>query len=81
MTKPTPPPRDNDARDQDRPVNLPNAADHRPDGGADGSNTAPVNAVEDAPKDPHQNHDAKLPNPSQIQKQQRSPNMNTEKNK
>lgn len=73
-------PRDEDARDQDKPLNLPNAADHRPDaaGGPD---------LESPPKDPvsaegyvaqgkNQNDSAKEPNPALLQKQQRSQGMN-----
>lgn len=63
-------PRDEDARDQDRPLNLPNAADHRPDAGSaepgDGADAGAGN----------QNDSAKEPNPAIILKQQRSQGLN-----
>lgn len=57
-------------RDQDKPIDVDNAADHRPpeagDAGADERHGEAEN----------QNPDAKQPNPSQIHKQQRSQGMN-----
>jgi hypothetical protein len=73
-------PRDEHPKDQDKPVNVDNAADHRPDHGGGPDLTSP-------PKDPvkakgptargrNQNDGAKLPDQSLIQKQQRSQGMN-----
>lgn len=63
-------PRDEDARDQDKPLNLANAADHRPDTGSaepdDGANDGAGN----------QNDSVKEPNPALLQEQQRSQGMN-----
>jgi hypothetical protein len=58
--------------DQDKPVDVDNAADHRPESaGAPGwQNESPGEMGTD------QNPDAKLPPPAQIQKQQRGPGMN-----
>jgi hypothetical protein len=79
MTNESHPPRDEDSGDPDMPIKRDTAADHRPDLGADGSHRAAAKSEDHDAH--HQNPDAKLPNPAQLQKQQRSPNMNTEKNK
>ena len=58
--------------DQDKPVDVDNAADHRPE-----SAGAPAWQNESqGEKGTDQNPDAKLPPPAQLQKQQRSPGMN-----
>ncbi|PKQ27013.1 MAG: hypothetical protein CVT64_00755 [Actinobacteria bacterium HGW-Actinobacteria-4] len=69
-------PKDQNPADRDMPIKRPTAADHRPDQGDDGTGKHAHHGEVH-----NQNLDAKLPNPAQLQKQQRSPNMNTEKNK
>lgn len=59
-------------RDQDKPIDLPNAADHRPDH----AGAPPWQGASGNDKGTDQNPDAKLPPPAQLQKQQRSPGMN-----
>jgi hypothetical protein len=59
-------------RDQDKPIDLPNAADHRPDH----AGAPPWQGASDQHKGADQNPDSKLPPASQIQKQQRSQGMN-----
>ncbi len=68
-------PKDQNPDDPDMPIKRDTAADHRPDQGDGSVKHAHHGDVR------NQNPDAKLPNPAQLQKQQRSPNMNTEKNK
>uniref|UniRef100_UPI00118175B9 hypothetical protein n=1 Tax=Demequina sp. NBRC 110051 TaxID=1570340 RepID=UPI00118175B9 len=67
-------------RDQDKPVAVDNAADHRPPqaGGPDWQSPLkdPVSAEGHIAKGGNQNPDAKAPNPAQGQKQQRSQGMN-----
>lgn len=74
-------PQDDNPEDRDKPVALPTAADHRPDQGADGGQRQPTKGLRGGPRARNQNPTAKMPHPSRLQKQQRSPNMNTEKNK
>lgn len=80
MTHAPHPPRDENSNDPDMPIVRDTAADHRPDRGADGSGRAPLKHA-DSGSTQAQNPDAAMPPPAQLQKQQRSPNMNTEKNK
>lgn len=61
---------DHDHHDQDKPIDVDNAADHRPAEPGDEGRHARHGEPD------HQNPDAKQPNPSQIQKQQRSQGMN-----
>ncbi|WP_062071133.1 hypothetical protein [Demequina sediminicola] len=60
---------DHEHRDQDKPIDVDNAADHRPPEPGDAGQQQPVD-------DTNQNPDVKEPNPSQIHKQQRSQGMN-----
>jgi hypothetical protein len=63
---------DHDHRDQDKPVDVSNAADHRPDhAGAPGWQND-----EHSAQGGDQNPDAKQPDASQLQKLQRSQGMN-----
>jgi len=63
---------DHEHRDQDKPVDVDNAADHRPeDAGAPAWQSDSHQTEGD-----DQNPDAKKPPASQIQKQQRSQGMN-----
>lgn len=63
---------DQEPRDQDKPVDVPNASDHRPDhaGAPPWQSGSHDGDAED------QNPDAKQPPADQIQKQQRSQGMN-----
>ena len=73
-------PRDPHPKDQDKPVNVDNASDHRPDdaGGPDLASPPkdPVKAKGGVARGKNQNDRAKMPNESLIQKQQRSQGMN-----
>lgn len=74
-------PRDpEDQTDQDKPIDVPNAADHRPDsaGGPDRQSPPkdPVSAEGDVAKGRNQNLDAKKPNPGRMHQEQRSQGMN-----
>lgn len=63
---------DHEHRDQDKPIDVDNAADHRPpEAGAPGWQHG--SDVKDAD---NQNPDVKQPPESQLQKQQRSQGMN-----
>jgi len=63
---------DHERRDQDKPVDVENAADHRPDdAGAPGWQSESHDR-----KGANQNPDAKRPPASLVQKQQRSQGMN-----
>lgn len=61
---------DHEPRDQDKPIDVDNAADHRPaepgDRGAHARHGEPAD----------QNPEARSPDPSQLQKNQRSQGMN-----
>ena len=65
--------------DQDKPINVPNAADVRPDGdtGPDvrPPHKDPVSAEGDVAKGRNQSDDAKLPPDSVVHKRQRSQGM------
>ncbi|WP_161794545.1 hypothetical protein [Demequina globuliformis] len=56
-------------RDQDKPIDVDNAADHRPPEPGDPGQPPETDTT-------NQNPQAKEPNPSQIHKQQRSQGMN-----
>jgi len=61
---------DHEHRDQDKPIDVDNAADHRPpEPGDKGAHARHGDATD-------QNPDARQPHPAQIQKQQRSQGMN-----
>lgn len=62
---------DEKPQDEDRPIPMDNAASHRPPEGGVHSKHQGRHEMED-----EQNPEAKAPNPSQIQKQQRGPGMN-----
>ncbi len=63
---------DHEQRDQDKPIDVDNAADHRPaSAGAPGWQNGPHEGDSD-----DQNPDAKQPPASELQKQQRGPGMN-----
>ncbi len=66
--------------DQDKPVDVPNAATHRPPqaGGPDLQSPpkGPVSAEGDIAKGRNQNLDAKQPDPGRFQQEQRSQGMN-----
>lgn len=72
-------PRDENPDDPDMPIKKDTAADHRPPGATEPDFQSPSKGPSGGGA--HQNPDAKVPDQSQIQKQQRSPNMNTEKYK
>lgn len=72
-------PKDENPDDPDMPIKKDTAADHRPPGATEPDFESPSKGS--AGGGNNQNPDAKAPNPAQLQKQQRSPNMNTEKNK
>jgi hypothetical protein len=63
---------DHEPRDQDKPIDVPNAADHRPDH----VGAPPWQSGSHDVEAENQNPDAKQPPASQIQKQQRSQGMN-----
>ena len=61
---------DHEHRDQDKPIDVDNAADHRPPEPGDAGRHA------DHGETANQNPEAKQPNPSHLHKQQRSQGMN-----